>query len=55
MPWDGRWHGRGDGRWDGRGGSIRRGQLVQGHVPEVAFLLIFYLLRLGVDFTKPKD
>ena len=44
-----------DGSWDGSGGSNRRGQLVLGHVHEAPFFLIFYLLRLGVDFTKLED
>ena len=52
---DGRCRGRGDGSWDGSGGSNRRGQLVLSHVHEAPFLQIFYLLRLGVDFTKLED
>ena len=35
-------------------GSNRRGQLVLGHVHEAPFLS-FYLIRLGVDFTKFED
>ena len=45
--------GAGAGMGAGTGaGTATAGQLVLGHVHEAPFLLIFYLLWLGVDFTK---